>query len=71
MTEPELPEGVVKVDWQQLSTEALRGVLVDLVTRGEPDEVSIERRCDQLLAAIKAGKQTLYFDSNEEQIFLQ
>lgn len=69
MTEP--PEGVVKVDWRQLSPEALRGVLVDLVTRGEPDEVCIDRRCDQLLAAIKEGKQTLYFDSAEEQIFLR
>lgn len=67
----ELPEGVVKVDWKELSAEALRGVLVDLVTRGEPDEMSVDRRCEQLLEALKQGKQCLYFDSKEEQIFVR
>lgn len=54
-----------------LSPEALRNVLVDLVSRGEPDEMSIDRRCDQLLQALQRGKAQLLFDPVEETIFLK
>ena len=72
MTESSEP-GVepVEVDWKDLSPEALRNVLEDLVSRGEPDEMSITARCDQLLRALRQGKTKLYFDVLEEAVFLR
>lgn len=64
------PESVV-IEWSDLSPETLRSVLEDLVTRGEPDEVDLETRCQQLLRAIKAGKTKLLFDPAEETIFVR
>jgi uncharacterized protein YheU (UPF0270 family) len=64
------PEAVA-VDWKDLSPTALRNVLEDLVSRGEPDEMALETRCQQLMAAIKQGKTQLYFDPSEEAIFLR
>lgn len=61
----------VAVDYKALSPEALRNVLEDLVSRGEPDEMALELRCQQLLIAIKQGKTRLYFDPIEETIFLR
>ncbi len=61
----------ILIDWRDLSEEALENVLQDLVTRGEPDEVDIKTRCHQLLSALKAGKTRLYFDPNEEAVFLR
>lgn len=65
------PEAAIAIDWQDLSPEALDNVLVDLVTRGEPDEMDIKTRCAQLLRALKAGKTRLYFEPSEEAIFLR
>jgi uncharacterized protein YheU (UPF0270 family) len=61
----------IAVDWKDLSPVALRNVLEDLVSRGEPDEMALELRCQQLLTAIKQGKTRLYFDPIEETIFLR
>ncbi len=71
MSEPDEGEQPVAIDPNDLSPEALRNVLEDLVTRGEPDEVDIDTRCRQLLSAIKAGKTRLFFDPAEETIFLR
>lgn len=61
----------VVIDPGDLSPEALRNVLEDIVTRGEPDEVDIDTRCRQLLSAIKSGKTRLFFDPVEETIFVR
>lgn len=72
MSEDRPPEAEpVPISWEDLPPETLRNVLEDLVTRGEPDEVSVEDRCRQLLSAIKQGKTRLLFDPLEETIFLQ
>lgn len=65
------PDGSIAIDWKDLSSEALDNILVELVTRGEPDEMDIKTRCAQLLSALKAGKTRLYFDQGEEAIFLR
>jgi uncharacterized protein YheU (UPF0270 family) len=70
LSDPVQPQPVV-IDWQDLSPEALRNVLEDLVSRGEPDEMAIDARCDQLLQAIKKGKTGLYFDPVDETIFIR
>lgn len=60
----------VLIPWTELSPEALKNILEDLVTRGEPDEISVATRCNQLLAALKQGRTQLYFDPVEETMFL-
>lgn len=71
MSEPGEGQEPVVIDPSDLSPEALRSVLEDLVTRGEPDEMDIETRCRQLLTAIKSGKTKLMFDPVEETIFVR
>lgn len=61
----------ILIDWRDLSSEALENILEDLVTRGEPDEMDLETRRRQLLAALKNGQTRLYFDQSEETIFLR
>jgi uncharacterized protein YheU (UPF0270 family) len=61
----------VAIDWRALSPEALRNILEDLVSRGEPDEFDMDTRCRQLLEAIKAGKARIFFDLQEETVFLR
>lgn len=60
----------VAISWEDLPARTLRNVLEDLVSRGEPDEVSMDTRCQQLLAALKEGKTRLFFDPIEETVFL-
>lgn len=70
--EPRAPEEQpIPISPSDLSPEALRNVLEDLVSRGEPDEMSIDRRCEQLLSALKQGKAQLLFDPVEETIYLK
>lgn len=71
MSDSPTPTEAVPIDWKDLSPEALRNVLEDLVSRGEPDEVSMDARCQQLLSALKEGKTRLYFDTVEETVFLR
>ena len=69
MTDPELEP--VLIEWEKLSSVALQGVLEELVSRGEPDEVALATRCDQLKKALAAKKADLYFDPIEETVFLK
>lgn len=66
----DIPEHVTPIDWQSLSSEALQGVLEEIVTRGEPDEMSMSKRCEQLLKALKSKKLALYFDAQAETVFV-
>lgn len=70
-TEDPEQDNSIPIDWRDLSPEALENILEDLVTRGEPDEMAIESRSRQLLAALKSGQTRLYFDQVEETIFLR
>ena len=68
-THSDIPDYVTPIHWEDLSPEALQGVLEELVTRGEPDEMSTSRRCGQLLKALKDKKLALYFDAQAENVF--
>ncbi|MGJ8687624.1 MAG: YheU family protein [Spongiibacteraceae bacterium] len=55
----------VEIPWQKLSTEALEGMLEELVSRDGTDygeqEVTVEEKTDQLLTALKEGRATVMF----------
>ncbi len=59
------------IDHQLLSAEALRGVLEEIVTRGEPDETPIDARCHQLVEALRRGEIQLFWDPLEETVYLR
>lgn len=71
MSDRESEDEAVLIPWQELSPEALDNILEDLVTRGEPDEISVATRCSQLLSALRHGRTELYFHPIEESIFLR
>ncbi|MBV1789376.1 YheU family protein [Marinobacterium sp. D7] len=56
------------VPWQQLSPEALRGLIEEFVTRDGTDygesEVSLERRVEQVLARLRSGEAVLLFSES-------
>jgi len=58
----------VIVPWQQLSPDALRGLVEEFVTRDGTDygesEVSLERRVDQVMARLRSGEAVLLFSES-------
>ena len=60
----------VKVPYNQLSPEALHGVIEEFVTRDGTDygevEVSLETKISQVLGQIKSGKAVIVFDQKTE-----
>ena len=60
----------VKVPYNQLSPEALQGVIEEFVTRDGTDygevEVSLETKIAQVLGQIKSGKAVIVFDQKTE-----
>lgn len=60
----------VKIPYEQLSPEALHGVIEEFVTRDGTDygerEVLIETRVAQVLEKLKAGKAVIVFDHKSE-----
>ncbi|MDY0220531.1 MAG: YheU family protein [Desulfobacterium sp.] len=60
----------VKIPYEQLSPEALRGVIEEFVTRDGTDygekEVPIETKITQVMEKIKAGKGVIVFDGKSE-----
>ena len=60
----------VKVPYNQLSPEALHGVIEEFVTRDGTDygevEVSLETKIAQVLGQIKSGKAVIVFDQKTE-----
>lgn len=69
MSQSPSPEEAVPVDWRELEPDTLRRVLEDLVTRGEPDETALDRRCHQLQRALEEGRAQLFFDPHQETVF--
>ncbi len=57
---------VVKIPYDQLSPEALHGVIEEFVTRDGTDygetEVPLETKAAQVLAQLKSGKAVVIFD---------
>ncbi|MEY4576401.1 MAG: hypothetical protein RL701_1104 [Pseudomonadota bacterium] len=60
----------VEIPLDQLSPDALRGVIDDFVLREGTDyglvEVSLERKREQVLAQLKSGKARVLFDPSTE-----
>ena len=60
----------LKIPYDQLSSEALHGVLEEFVTRDGTDygeiEVSLETKISQVLGQLKSGKAVIVFDQDSE-----
>jgi len=60
----------LKIPYDQLSSEALQGVIEEFVTRDGTDygevEISLETKIAQVLAQIKSGKAVIVFDQKSE-----
>ncbi len=60
----------VKIPYDQLSPEALHGVIEEFVTRDGTDygevEVPLETKVAQVLAQLKSGKAVIVFDQEAE-----
>lgn len=61
---------MVKIPYDQLSPEALQGVIEEFVTRDGTDygeeAISLETKVAQVLAQIKSGKAVIVFDQETE-----
>ena len=60
----------VKIPYDQLSPEALQGVVEEFVTRDGTDygevEVPLETKIAQVMAQLKSGKAVIVFDQETE-----
>ena len=60
----------VKIPYDQLSPEALHGVIEEFVTRDGTDygevEISLETKMAQVMAQLKSGKAVIVFDQATE-----
>ena len=60
----------VKISYDQLSSEALNGVIEEFVTRDGTDygekEISLETKIFQVLDQLKSGKAVIVFDQESE-----
>jgi len=60
----------VKIPYDQLSPEALQGVIEEFVTRDGTDygeiEVSLDTKISQVLGQLKSGKAVIVFDQGSE-----
>lgn len=56
------------IPWQQLSPEALKGLIEEFVTRDGTDygeqEVSLQRRIEQVMAKLRSGEVVLLFSES-------
>ena len=57
----------MKIPWQALSTDALRGLIEEFVTRNGTDygdaEASLEQKLSEIENQLKAGEIEIVFDS--------
>ncbi len=60
----------LKIPYDQLNSETLRGVIEEFVTRDSTDygefEVSLETKISQVLGQLKSGKAVIVFDQATE-----
>ena len=60
----------LKIPYDQLSPEALQGVIEEFVTRDGTDygevEISLETKISQVLAQLKSGRAVIVFDQKSE-----
>ncbi len=62
------------IPYQQLSTDALQGVLEEFINREGTDygliEVSFDDKCAQVMAQIKQGQVLIVFDHDSQSVGL-
>lgn len=60
------------IPYEQLSKEALRGVIEEFINREGTDygliEYSFEDKCEQLLTHIRTGEAKVVFDHNSQSV---
>ncbi len=67
MNEPITP---VKIPYDQLSAEALQGVIAQYISRDGPDsghvDVSFQRKAEQVMQRLKSGRAIILYDEVTE-----
>jgi uncharacterized protein YheU (UPF0270 family) len=65
-----LRKSAVKIPYNQLSSDALQGVIEEFVTRDGTDygeiETPLETKVSQVLGQLKSGKAVIVFDQRSE-----
>jgi uncharacterized protein len=59
----------MQIPWEKLSSDVLRGVILEFVTREGTDygvEYSLEEKIEFVLAQIKSGKAEIVFNPEDE-----
>lgn len=57
---------MVEIPYEELSEEALRGVLEEFATRGGYEsDLALESRIEQLMERLKTGRAKIVFDPEE------
>ena len=56
----------MQIPHKQLSSQVLRAVVTEFVTRDGTDHSVVERRIDQVLRQLDAGQAELHFDSESQ-----
>lgn len=58
--------------WEELSPEALRGLVEEYITREGTDyghrEVSLERKVEQVMAQLRVGEAVVSYDPETESV---
>lgn len=64
-------ENLIEIPWQDLEAETLQSLILEFVTRDGTDygleEISAERKVEQVLAGIKNKHWVIVFDADNEQ----
>ena len=55
----------MRIPYDQLSPAALRGLVEEFVTRDGTDLIDANRKVEQVLAALRAGRVVIEFDEEE------
>ncbi len=62
----------MKIPWNDLSLEALRGIVESFVLREGTDygerEIDLEAKCAAVLAQLQRGEAEVYFDATSDSI---
>lgn len=65
---------LVAIPWQELTQDALNGVVEEFVTRDGTDygaeEIPLQQKRDQVMAGIKTGLFVIVFDSELSQVHI-
>lgn len=62
----------IRVPWEELSPEALRGLVEEYITREGTDyghrEVSLDRKVEQVMTQLRTGEAVVSYDPETESV---